>query len=718
MFKIAAADSNRVRKNSYTPSSNTTVGTSNFLWSDFGVFTSKTDDADLKREEVANMIDTAFANCLKLKEEVRANASLLGKESAVLVSSYAYFGSAVWYTGCINVKTFSKYNVGLVWYYYNLWTFNYFIAYAGMIALVAIFGNIFFGMVVRMIKLMCLFMLYPTFVGIGPLDGNKALGSWRSEFIKNVLMGYGAIAGMNIAFILLDEFQKIYFFRSDLLNNLMSIVLMIAILAVVKDIISLISSISGGEDANSIGEKVKQDTQKTAAAGGEKAMAAANLALKIGAKFDPTLKALYLAKKKLDAKLKAKKQSKAAAEINMNFDDFAAMPKQAESQRKEADDERKDSERLEEESNKDTEAFAKLMEENKDKPDDEGIAAASSFGSATGNDDVEDDSSAENIYRRYVDQKNTAFEEIDSDTTLSDEDKETKKQKVEESLRESAVEDFQRHNIKATEANEHYHNYLDKISAANELQKKYDDAMKKANKPSAFKSMIMDLGGSTIKLVGDLTFVSAGWSKMGKTGLIDEFKTFGQAVVPYSGEGVRKSFMTKKQKDDKDKADEKAYTQALYNRDKSAKLQLDQVNDMIYHFKALLNARDERKRHITAEMSKTGWVRVDEAKTNIKNSINSDAAAIAAELRKAGRPTEAKRFENNSSAVDSEINKIKDYAVTIADEEISKGGTKEEIKQRINDRVNDHVSELISQGRHREAAIVNKNKARGLNKVR
>lgn len=725
MFKISARESNRVRKGSYTASSSSTVGTSNFLWSDFGIFTSKVEGEEARREDVANMIDTAFSNCLKLKDDKRANASLLGKESAVLVSSFAYFGSAVWYGPCINVGTFSKYNVGLVWYYYNLWTFNFFMAFAGMIALVIIFGNVFFGMIVRMIKLMCLFMLYPTFVGIGPLDGNRAIGMWKTEFIKNVLMGYGAIAGMNLSFILLDEFQKVYFFRSDFLNNLMSIVLMIAILAVVKDIVSLISTLTGGEDANSAGEKAKKETQETAAKAGEKAMAAANLALKIGAKFDPTLKALYIAKQKLDKLLKEKKQRDAikkgaGAKFGINsVADLAALLGQAEGLRKTASSEKKLSDSYNDDAQKDTENFRKMMEENKGKSEADQISEASSFGSSTGNDDPEDDFSAENIVRRYADKKSKKFAEIDADASLSNEDKNAQKAAAEEEYRNEAVEEFKTHNKNALLSNEHFENYAQANAEADAAQKKYDDIMKEGGKRSPIKKAILDLGGSTIKLVGDLTFMSAGWKKVGETGLMDEFKTFGQAVVPYSGEGVRKSFMTKKQKEDKDKADEKAYEQAIKDQARTTKLQLDQIRDLTYVFDGILNARDERRKKFNAEMSKPTAATADEAKTNIKAALNADAPILAAELRRAGKPMEAKRFENNASAadIDREVDKIRDYSITVANEEIAAGGTSAEIRNRINARVDAHVADLISQGRRREAEIVNQNKFRGLSRV-
>ena len=278
LFKVAANSSNRVRKESFTPH----IGGAGDGWANIhNIFTSNTSDEATRREEVAMMIDFAFANNLTLKNRTTASVKL--GESLVLISSFSFLQSAVWYLGTIQFNNFSKFNVGLVWYYYNLWGYNYFIAFAGLAIALTLLINIVFGLITRLIQTLALFMIYPAIIGISPLDEGKAQGSWKSEFIGNVLMAYGSIVGMNLSFMILPMLEGISFFNSVVPDLIFNMIIMIAALVSVKRIIAVFSQIIGAKDANAEGESTKDESVKNATAVADKAMKVAVLAVKVAA---------------------------------------------------------------------------------------------------------------------------------------------------------------------------------------------------------------------------------------------------------------------------------------------------------------------------------------------------------------------------------------------------------------------------------------------------
>lgn len=271
LFKVAVNDANRVRKGSYTPHEN---GQGDG-WSNLGIFSSTSSDEDTRREEVAYMIDFAFAN--NLKTQTGHIASVKGWESLSLISSYSFLQSAVWYGGTINFHSFSKYNVGLVWYYYNLWHFNYFIAVAGFAVALSLIFSIMFGLMSRLINVLALFLVYPTLLGVAPLK-NDVTGSWKGEFVGNILMCFGTIVGMNLCFMILPLLQNISFFNSKIPDVLFNMIIMISALISVKEVIKIFSQITGSKDAVAEGEGVKKEMQEVANKAADKVVKVAKVA--------------------------------------------------------------------------------------------------------------------------------------------------------------------------------------------------------------------------------------------------------------------------------------------------------------------------------------------------------------------------------------------------------------------------------------------------------
>ncbi len=724
LFKISCKDANRVRHESFTASTSTTHGTNDFKWADLGIFTSEIESAEDRKEDVANMIDFAFANCLSLKEN--KTASVLGTESITLVSSYTYFGSAVWYIGTINFSCFSKYNVGLVWYYYNLWIYNFFVAYAGMIACLAVFGSIFFGMVSRMIKLLCLFMLYPTFVGIGPLDNNSAIGKWKSEFIKNTLMGYGAVVGLNLSYFLLDEFQKIYFFQYDILNNLMSMVLIIAILVVIKEIIKIVSVMAGGEDAAGAGESLKKEAKALATKGAEKTMKAANFALKVGAKFDPTLKAMYETKKKVDAKIKKLKETRKSKTLKkkdgkpQDEDYLTNLAAEAKADSEEADLNIEMAAMEHEQSEKETDAFARYIDDKEAEGDSVDDVKEHDFDMDTSSTVPDSDRTREASYKRFRYAQRMAYADIDADTSLTDDQKDERKREARQRLKSEAIEDFRANNEHSVREGEH----LDRAAQLRETsaakQEEYDAAMKKP-KRSGMSGLLMDIGGSTIKLVGNVTGVSGAWKKLDKdSGLVDEFKTFGQTMLAQEGDSVSSKLMTKKQKEDKEKADAKDRQKAQLENKNNSEIMYRKVRDMceeIVKWRTRVFNKDIDA--MTTEMKNRRLSTLTGASADaMRAGAATEIDTKVAELRAAGKTAQADALEKRKGWEQQIISDLQTMCRRIVLEEKEKGGTVTEKRERVRARIDSECAELHAKGFLQAERLLKMRKGSAISSIR
>lgn len=263
LFEVAGYSCNRVRSGDY--SIVTSQGDTS-KWDNMGVFYVSSSSAD-QRETLAYQIDYAFANNLTLANSY-SSVKVEGTDDAADLWSSLRFGfSATCSAGLFNVTSFSKYNVGLVWYFYDLWAFNWILGFAGIIISATMFGNIIFGLMTRLLQVVALFIIFPALIGIMPLDEGNAFSSWRKQFVGDILMAFGAVVGMNIFFLILPYFQSISFFNNSFLDGIMNMIIVIAGLTLIKNFISLVSGFVGGGDANKTGEATRQDVTASAVKG-------------------------------------------------------------------------------------------------------------------------------------------------------------------------------------------------------------------------------------------------------------------------------------------------------------------------------------------------------------------------------------------------------------------------------------------------------------------
>ncbi len=274
MFSVCANMGNRVRTGTYTVHEvdltldeetgeyigNTSAGT----WDNVGVFyTTSTADA---AEKVASQIDYAFANNLTLAQ--RHTVQISGSEAGIAIGSSLTFGpSATFAVGLVNVRSFSKFNVGLVWYYYNLWAFNFILAIAAITIAITLFTNLIFGLLLRIIISGALFIIYPPIVGITPFDEGNAVKAWKKEFISYIVSAYATIVAMNILFLILPLFQSISFFNNILLDGIMQTLFLIAGLTLIKRFISILTGLIGAKNLDEIGAGIKSEATKPVMSG-------------------------------------------------------------------------------------------------------------------------------------------------------------------------------------------------------------------------------------------------------------------------------------------------------------------------------------------------------------------------------------------------------------------------------------------------------------------
>lgn len=283
MFKAAAYDANRIRMDeSYEYNDQVKTFYEYIVQGDISNFSLF--NTGNTQEECAQILDDAFASCVKLKSEQSIDTQ--GPMKGLFGGNFSFSLS-----NGQKVQYFSKFNVGLVYYYYDLWYFNFLIAFAALIISLKLFYNIIVGLMKRIIELVGLFIVSPPIIAIMPLDGGKAFTNWRTSFISKALVAYGAIVGMNVFFLILPYLNEIDLFESNLslLNIIFHTLFIIVGLLSVEGFIGLIGGFIGAEDASKsgaelsgkVGDVLAKSAKLTGAAAGM-GVKAATIPLKVG----------------------------------------------------------------------------------------------------------------------------------------------------------------------------------------------------------------------------------------------------------------------------------------------------------------------------------------------------------------------------------------------------------------------------------------------------
>lgn len=345
LFRTAAYDANRVRRGTYLVDdikNNNSSG--NIVFGDTTGASAKPANVSDK-EWIAYQIDYAFVNNLYLDGGIWAEQ--------LYYSDYALSNTLLSIASCdffrlVDVSPgFSKYNVGLVWYYYYLWNFNFFVGFASIIVCMGLLTGIIIGLMSRLIFGAALFLIYPPTLGLAPLDDWKSFKEWRKKFVAQILMAFGSIIGMNLFFLILPYVNEFDWFgtsglgafsQSQILslpNLIVNTLVIIVGLLTIKSFVAFVSGLIGADDALATGDNMKKDLTSTLAKTGGAVLGTANIATKIGNPvFNATMRNAFAKDAQFqvrrldnqihDAKLQKGRADSAVKKAEMDNDSIAA----------------------------------------------------------------------------------------------------------------------------------------------------------------------------------------------------------------------------------------------------------------------------------------------------------------------------------------------------------------------------------------------------------
>ena len=269
IFKAAAFKANRIRYDSTFRDHISYPAVGAGVFNNFG--------ADL--EQAATLMDECFANAYELK-----NAAGLTTEPFKEAHMFPFGGDNFIGNHVDTIKVFDKNNVQDVWYFYDLWQFDFILGIAAVVVCAKLLVYLVFGLMKRIFELVVLFLIAAPIASIMPIDDGEALKKWRQKFVSKVLSAYAPIVGLNLFFVILPIVTSIRYFNMALLDAIVNMFFTIVGLIMVKDLIQTLSEIIGADNALKAGQDMAGEVGQTIAKTGQLIAAPAGAVVK-GAKF-------------------------------------------------------------------------------------------------------------------------------------------------------------------------------------------------------------------------------------------------------------------------------------------------------------------------------------------------------------------------------------------------------------------------------------------------
>ncbi len=137
---------------------------------------------------------------------------------------------------------------------------SYITIWIGGAFLIWAIGKITWGLVARLFKMTLFYAISPAVMATFPIDGGKALGSWRGEMVKNGTMALCSVGILNVLYSVLPAFNNIDLYGDattggGLASSIARLFIYIIAFSSAKDLIGAISGWFGAGDA--LGEGVK-----------------------------------------------------------------------------------------------------------------------------------------------------------------------------------------------------------------------------------------------------------------------------------------------------------------------------------------------------------------------------------------------------------------------------------------------------------------------------
>lgn len=268
VFKASAYKANRIRNSTTFQNHLTETNVSAGVFNNFGQQYSR----------AANLLDECYANSYTLK-----TAASLGSNDDFNKSFLYPFGDRSSFIGNYapdSIQSFDKNDVKQVWFYYDLWSFNFVICIGALVVAAKLLIYLTFGLMKRIFELVVLFLIAAPISSLMPLDDGAALKKWREKFTSKVIAAYGPIVGLNLFFVILPFITEINFFNIPFVDSIVSMLFVIVGLIMVKDLCGTISEFIGGDDAMKGGEGMAGEVGGTLSKIGQVAAMPAGLAVK------------------------------------------------------------------------------------------------------------------------------------------------------------------------------------------------------------------------------------------------------------------------------------------------------------------------------------------------------------------------------------------------------------------------------------------------------
>lgn len=268
IFKASAYKANRIRNNKTFQNHLNSPGVGAGVFNQYGT----------KYSDAANLLDECYANAYSLKTAANLQSN------ADFEADFLYpFGGRSSFIGNYppeSFKTFDKNNVQQVWYYYDLWSFNFVICIGSLVIAAKLLIYLCFGLMKRIFELVVLFLIAAPISSLMPLDDGAALKKWREKFTSKVIAAYGPIVGLNLFFVILPFVTEIQFFNIPFVDEIVNVFFVIVGLIMVKDLCGTISELIGGDDAMKAGEGMASEVGSTLGKIGQVAAFPAGMAIK------------------------------------------------------------------------------------------------------------------------------------------------------------------------------------------------------------------------------------------------------------------------------------------------------------------------------------------------------------------------------------------------------------------------------------------------------
>ncbi len=269
IFKAAAYKANRIRYHDLFRANLSNPNVSAGVFNNFGT----------DYEQAADLLDECFANAYELRTEASLTSSPFEDDYMFPFGGDNFIGNHV-----DTIKVFDKNNVQDVWYYYDLWQFDFILGIAAVVVCAKLLLYLVFGLMKRIFELVVLFLIAAPIASIMPIDDGEALKKWRQKFVSKVLSAYAPIVGLNLFFVILPIVTSIKYFNIALLDAIVNMFFTIVGLIMVKDLIQTLSELIGADNALKAGQDMAGEVGQTIAKVGQLATAPVGMAVK-GAKF-------------------------------------------------------------------------------------------------------------------------------------------------------------------------------------------------------------------------------------------------------------------------------------------------------------------------------------------------------------------------------------------------------------------------------------------------